>query len=390
MPTTRLRNLCYRAAYPVLAPSVRGRLTHLAAGDSVDLASYEAFLTRYHVHGASLRLKAGARETTIETSLTGSDHQARPDTLYRVASLTKMATSLLCLHLISEGAFALDSPVADLLHLPSPALQGISVRHLLSHTSSLRDTPCVDQALDRGETLESVLATPGIRVGNPGAFAYCNFGFGILGCVLEAVCEESLRTVFDKRLLFPLALRGTLDASTLDPEQIMPVERLLPYHPGHALRKTRLGSQPLDSPDPTRHFGHTAGALYTDSASILRLLDTIRTGQCPAGNYVAPSLIREMHSVQATYGRRSPTLSYGLGLLFVSDPRLSPHRLVGHQGLAYGCVDGAFYEEDSPDASARQMVFLNGGCSEARIGMMTCSNRDLIAWSLKEMNRWLS
>ena len=93
-----------------------------------------------------------------------------------------------------------------------------------------------------------------------------------------------------------------------------------------------------------------------------------------------------MHRVHAVYGRRSPTLSYGLGLLFVQDPRLSPHRFLGHQGLAYGCVDGAFWEEHT----GRTMIFLNGGCSEGRVGMLTCSNRDLISFACREMNRWPS
>ena len=211
-------------------------------------------------------------------------------------------------------------------------------------------------------------------------------GFGIIGCVLEKVTGTSIRSLFQDQLFSPLDMRATLDASTLRDDEIMPVTRILPYHPGHDVRKTALGKRPLDTPDPERHFGHTAGAMYTDAVSVEKLLSCIRTGTGASGTYLPDSLVEEMHRVHAVYGRRSPTLSYGLGLLFVQDPRLSPHRFLGHQGLAYGCVDGAFWEEHT----GRTMIFLNGGCSEGRVGMLTCSNRDLISFACREMNRWPS
>jgi CubicO group peptidase (beta-lactamase class C family) len=352
----------------------------------MDLDAYTRFLCRYHVHGASLRLVSGKQSASVFTSVRDGMHTADASTFFRVASLTKMATSLLTLHLVSEGAFTLDAPVSDLLRLDVPALRGITLRHLLSHTSALRDIPAVDRVLLAGGTLEEVLRSPDVRVGDPGVFSYCNLGFGIIGCVLEKVTGTSIRSLFQDQLFSPLDMRATLDASTLRDDEIMPVTRILPYHPGHDVRKTALGKRPLDTPDPERHFGHTAGAMYTDAVSVEKLLSCIRTGTGASGTYLPDSLVEEMHRVHAVYGRRSPTLSYGLGLLFVQDPRLSPHRFLGHQGLAYGCVDGAFWEEHT----GRTMIFLNGGCSEGRVGMLTCSNRDLISFACREMNRWPS
>ena len=386
MPTTPLRNILYRAALPFLAPSVAGRLTHHAEGEPLHLKDYDRFLCRHHIHGASLRIATPSCSASVLTSLNDGIHEARPETLFRVASLTKMATALLSLRLADLSAFSLDDAVSDLLGLSSPALSGITVRHLLSHTSSLRDIPDVDRSLKNGNTLEQTLTAPGIRVGDPGQFSYCNFGFGIMGCVLEKVTGLSLRDLFQQELFTPLGMTATMDASTLEDSRIMPVTRVLPYHAGHEVRKTELGRHPLDTPDPERHFGHTAGAMYTDALSVEKLLGCIRTGYSQNGRFLSDALVAEMHRVHAVYGRRSPTLSYGLGLLFVKDPRLSPHRLLGHQGLAYGCVDGAFFEENTDTT----VVLLNGGCSEARVGMLTCSNHDLIAFALREVRAWQS
>ena len=232
MPTTPLRNLTYRAALPFLAPSVRGRLIHSADGQSLDLDAYTRFLCRYHVHGASLRLVSGDQSASVFTSVRDGMHTADASTFFRVASLTKMATSLLTLHLISEGAFALDAPVSDLLCLDVPALRGITLRHLLSHTSALRDIPAVDRALLAGGTLEEVLRSPDVRVGDPGVFSYCNLGFGIIGCVLEKVTGTSIRSLFQDQLFSPLDMRATLDASTLRDDEIMP-ELLIQAAPEH-------------------------------------------------------------------------------------------------------------------------------------------------------------
>ena len=92
-----------------------------------------------------------------------------------------------------------------------------------------------------------------------------------------------------------------------------------------------------------------------------------------------------MRKIHAEYGALSPTLSYGLGLLCIQDAALSSSRIWGHQGFAYGCADGAFWEEET----GCLIIFVNGGASEARIGRLGLCNRDVLFWALrKEFPRW--
>ena len=87
----------------------------------------------------------------------------------------------------------------------------------------------------------------------------------------------------------------------------------------------------------------------------------------------------------ASYGNFSQTLSYGLGLLRISDPVLSDGIIYGHQGFAYGCVDGAFWEESTGNI----LLSLNGGCSESRSGRFGTANLDLCRWAFrKELPVW--
>lgn len=390
MPTSAFRNRVYRMALPLLSPSPRGRMQHRCTAHPVqDLAGYERLLCRHHVLGATLLLAQGDAIARVDTSVSSPAHHAGEDTLYRVASITKMATALTTLMLVQEGALALDTPVAALLPEGARyvALKGVTLRHLLCHTSGLRDIAAMDRALAMHQPLAAVLEQPDVRASEPGErFAYCNLGFGLVGCVLEQATGKSVAEVFRQWLFLPLGMNATLDASTLNPTQVMPISRVLPYRAGQDVTITRLGSVPLTEPDPYRHYGHTAGAMYTDAPSLLRLLSLVQAGGMLEGKrLLSERLVREMTAMQSTYGSTSPGMSYGLGLVRLEDRTLTERCILGHQGYAYGCADGAFYEE----GTGRMVIFLNGGCSEARTGRLGLCNRDLLRWALKkELPSW--
>ena len=387
MPSTPLKNLLYRTALPLLAPSPRGQMTHVHTGSPiVHQDEYERLLAKHHVLGASLLLHDGTRTAQLHTSVRSPQHTAHEDTLYRVASITKTATALVTLICVDEGLFTLDTAVRQLLPETdhSTVLDGITVRHLLSHTSGLQDIPAVDQALRGGRSYDDVLSMQGVRIANPGnQMIYCNFGFGLLGCLLENVTGMCISDLFRVKLFEPLSMRATLDASTLDENLIMPLSRVLPYHKGNDVTITKLGRIPLQQPDPLRHFGHTAGAMYTDAPSLARMLTLISSkGMINGKRFLSAEMMAEMTKVQAF----TPTRTYGLGLVLLNRPGISKHHLLGHQGFAYGCVDGAFVEE----STGRIVVFLNGGASEARKGKLGLVNRDVLTWAFrKEFPAWM-
>lgn len=386
MPTTPTKNLLYRAALPILAPRSRGQMTHRCAGHPLSYPkAYERILARHHVFGALLLLHQGTNEVVCRTSTKQPAHVAQENTLYRVASITKMATALVTLRCIDDGLFALDSEATSLLPdgQKCAALSGVTVRHLLSHTSGLRDLPMMDACLTEGKPFTELLQQAEIRACAPGTqMIYSNFGFGLLGCILEQQTGLCLEKLYQQRLFSPLGMRATLDASTLREADIMPITRVLPYHANRELRVTALGRRPLTAPDPLRHYGHTAGAMYTDGRSALRMLTLIhQRGMLDGQRLISEQLMNEMTRKQAA----TPTRTYGLGLVLLDRPEISPRRLLGHQGFAYGCVDGAFIEEET----GRAVVFLNGGASEARTGRLGLVNRDVLQWALnQEMPSW--
>ncbi|MBR2823052.1 MAG: beta-lactamase family protein [Clostridia bacterium] len=387
MPTTKVKNLIYRLALPVkgpgpLRPEIRvegRRLTHPEA--------FARLMRKHRVLGAGTLLAAGEEKSVITCSLKKPERAIRRDSLFRVASITKMATALAALSAAQDGKLSLEGPVNDVFlsaGLPAaPELDGVTLKQLLSHTSGLADPPDLETSLLAGKAFPEVL--PGCRADAPGAaFRYSNLGFGLVGCLLEAVDGLPVSESLDRRVFRPLGMRATLDASSVAEERIVPICRVLPYAPSRQLTVTPLGRIPLKAPDPLRHFGHTAGAMYADTESLEKLLRCLRAEGEPVLRPGGAG--RLMISRQASYGAASPALHYGLGVLIIEDASLSPGRILGHQGFAYGCADGAFWEEET----GRMIVFLNGGASEARRrGRLGTCNEEMLRWAFrKEMPAW--
>ncbi len=384
MPSTKFKNLLYRSALPFFAPSAgRSPLLPAQGHPLSDPGGLARIIRCHHAAGAAVLVADGKRRSLVVEKPSPAGQAASPDTYFRVASVTKMATALLSVLLVHDGLLDPDLPVSG--YLPDseclPDLSGITLRHLLSHTSGLADPPRLESLLESRAPYRE--AVSGARVSEPGsAFRYSNLGFGLVGCVLESVSGTALGDLFKSRIFTPLGMNASIEGCSLPEDRIMPVIRILPYRPENQLTVTPLGRIPLSVPDPLHHYGHTAGSMYTDIQSLYQLLTCIRDGGSPLLPASGADIMKQKHS---SYGALSPTLSYGLGLLIINDPRLSSGRILGHQGYAYGCADGAFWEEDT----GRIMIILNGSCSEAREGRLGLCNRDMLRWAFrKELPQW--
>ncbi|SFB70436.1 serine hydrolase domain-containing protein [Massilia yuzhufengensis] len=157
------------------------------------------------------------------------DQPATPATLFRIASISKMMTTLGLMRLVEAGRIDLDADVSRYLgfslrnpHFPQRA---ITLRTLLTHTSSLRDEGGYSWPL--ATALKDVLA-PGAplygegtmwaqRAGPGEYFTYCNLGWGVIGTVMEAVTGERFDLLMQRLLLQPLGVNAGYNPSALPP-----------------------------------------------------------------------------------------------------------------------------------------------------------------------------
>lgn len=153
--------------------------------------------------------------------------RATGDTPYNVASVTKLFTATLALQLAAEDRLDLDAPVArylpDTVHLPTDASgTAITVRHLLTHTSGLpnnppnrRDQPVagpvdpgVWEAYEVADLYRGLAATK-LRTRPGTAMVYSNYGYALLGHVVERVAGVPYEQLLRARLLAPLGMTAS-------------------------------------------------------------------------------------------------------------------------------------------------------------------------------------
>lgn len=168
-------------------------------------------------------------------AITPAPRLAAADTVYDLASLTKVvATTPLVLQAVAEGRLGLDDPVST--HLPECPHAGLTVRHLLTHTSGLPAwIPFYLEATGYGAIVRRAAGTapegpPGRRV------LYSDLDFILLGEIVRRALGAPLDVLARTRIFEPLGMRDT----TFRPPAGMR-ERIAPTEDGTAIEQAMAG-----------------------------------------------------------------------------------------------------------------------------------------------------
>jgi CubicO group peptidase (beta-lactamase class C family) len=146
-------------------------------------------------------------------------------TMYRIASISKMMTTLGLMMLVEQGKLSLDTDAGDYLgfRLRNPRFPDrmVTLRALLTHTSSLRDDAGYSWPADTALATILVSGTGEMWANNaaPGEyFTYCNLNWGVIGTIMERVTGERFDRLMKRLLLDPLGLRGGYNPSEFPAE----------------------------------------------------------------------------------------------------------------------------------------------------------------------------
>jgi CubicO group peptidase (beta-lactamase class C family) len=136
------------------------------------------------------------------------------DDLFELASISKTFTSMAILLLEKEGKLSVDDSVSRYLSVPYP---GITIRHLLNHTSGLPDYQAVmDQHWDKSKVAgnEDIIeylnryAPPALFA--PGArYEYSNTGYVLLGSIVEKASGMDFTAFCREKIFRPLQMGNT-------------------------------------------------------------------------------------------------------------------------------------------------------------------------------------
>jgi CubicO group peptidase (beta-lactamase class C family) len=246
-----------------------------------------------------------------------------PLTQFRVGSMNKMITAVAALKLVQAGTLHLDAPLGTYLpdYPNAEAASKVTLHHLLTHTGGTGDIFGPEFNARRSElrTTADYLELYGARglQFEPGAkWAYSNYGFMLLGAVIERVAGTSYYEHVAARVLEPAGMTATASA----PEDSVVPARAVGY-------TRQLVPGELVSNAPTLPYrGTPAGGGYSTVGDFARFAVAIRERRL-----LDPAHTELLLDGKVTAGQGPAQYAYGF-----MDRVVGGRRLVGHSGGAPG------------------------------------------------------
>lgn len=236
----------------------------------------ESELRRLHIPGMSVAILRGdsvvmARGfgyANVELNVPASD-----STIYQSGSVGKQFTSAAIMLLVERGKLSLDDPITRWIPEGRTAWKGISIRHLLSHTSGIANytAGAVDLHRDYGENDLVKLALASPLDFAPGThWHYSNTGFVLLGIIIHRVTGQFYGDFLRENVFTPSGMRT---ARIISEAAIVPNRAS-----GYRLAGDTLRNQEWVSPS----LNTTAdGSLYMTVRDLAAWAITLNHGQIP-------------------------------------------------------------------------------------------------------------
>jgi D-alanyl-D-alanine carboxypeptidase len=220
------------------------------------------------------------------------------DTKFRLGSMNKMFTAVATLQLVQAGQLSLDGAVGQYLTgYPNADIAKVTIRQLLTHSGGTGDIfgPQFDERRLALKSHADYMSLYGARgpVHPPGAeFRYSNYGFVLLGNIIERVSGQSYYDYVDQHVFAPAGMR---DSGSMPEDSAVP---------GLARAYTRedAGASWADAADTLPYRGTAAGGGYSSAGDLLRFARALQSG-----TLLSPALLAEATREQG------PGYGYGFG-----------------------------------------------------------------------------
>lgn len=163
----------------------------------------------------SAALAVGVRDKPLlsrcwgNTSLYAPAQAVTPDTLYDMASLTKViGTTMAAFFLMENGALCLDNVVGDFFDAPEDK-RFIRIRQLMTHTSGIPSFFMLSQcAADPEHAAQAILERP-LAYPTGSETVYSCMGYILLGKIIEKISGMPLNRLVEKCVFTPLKMKDT-------------------------------------------------------------------------------------------------------------------------------------------------------------------------------------
>jgi len=203
-----------------------------------------------------------------------SHRPVTPDTQFRIGSMNKMFTAVAILQMVDAGKIRLDDPLGKYLSAyPNSDTARVTIRQLLTHTGGTGDifTPEYMAARLTTRTHGDYIALFGKRAPEftPGDHhAYSNYGFILLGAIIEKVSGQDYYTYVDAHVFRPAGMTRTASL----PEDVDVPGRAIGYMRGEDGRW-------IPNTDTLPYRGTSAGGGYSTAGDLLKFAVALQSGK---------------------------------------------------------------------------------------------------------------
>ena len=358
----------------------------------------------------------------INNAMPSANVPAGTNTLYRVASMSKMVTAIGVMKLVDAGKVDLDKDASLYIgfKLRNPNFPDVEItpRMLLSHRSSLRDDAGYSPPITT--SLESMLTPTGANYTAaawavrdvatnqaPGAhFSFANLNYGLLGSVIEGASQQRFDKYMRDNVLAPLGIKGGYYPADLPADVLSQVATLYRKGDGAGVwnpsgpwvaQKDDFRAAPPEVFAGLQTYGLAKnGTLFaphgglrisiSDMGKIMQLL--LNNGRLNGIEILKPASVNAMEANEWTFngsnGDTSGGLfqSWGLGMQRFTDKKdadrllaSAPFSGFGHLGEAHGLYSGFVYDPITSDG----MIYVIGGVG---------SNPDEYVGAYSKFHKW--
>ncbi|HYN87917.1 MAG TPA: serine hydrolase domain-containing protein [Ardenticatenaceae bacterium] len=342
------RWLCALAVLGVLAclivPSAqssglpaRGAVGVLGSGPE-DAAELEAFLDGFltaqleahHIPGASVAVVKDGELFLAKGYGYADLERGRPvvaaETLFRVASISKLFTATAVMQLVEQGKLDLNADVNGYLtafQVPATYPEPITLAHLLTHTAGFEDRFINGannaRSVETLPPLEQALAdTMPARVRPPGTLsAYSNYGVALAGYVVERVAGVPYEQYVAEHIFEPLGMQRSSFGQPLPPDMMADL----------AVGYTYAGG--ADEPGEFEWLVlRPSAALSTTATDIARFMAAhLQNGRLGEARILQEATALDMHRQHFAHDPRVSGWAYGF-----HEVNLNGLRTIGHSG----------------------------------------------------------
>jgi methyl acetate hydrolase len=284
-------------AFPHEPPSSAGALPHIDASLRAAVAAQQVPGVVAMAATENGVLYEGAFGSRRLSSGTGSDPAMTRDTVFRIASMVKLITSVAAMRLVEQGKLSLEGPLPEIdpaladpqvldgfdpkgAPLLRPPKRPIALRHLLTHTSGFTYRLWDAEAIKYGFAVDKVPAPERFKLPrtplmfDPGERWQYGTSIDWVGRIVESTSEEPLEAHFKKYIFAPLGMKDT----TFEITAAQRTREASGHHrqPDGSLKAEPMEPAPNPRAPPRHHSG--GGGIYSTAPDYLTLIRMLMHG----------------------------------------------------------------------------------------------------------------